>query len=135
VGNPLGPQAASNTLTIPMREATNNLAETLMHLEPFVGYHEAERKLQSDHEALELLKDLSALQQTIRTEQYSGAVSDHNLNKLRELQSAVAAHATIRQYELAKAEAQAALRDVNQEISQLLGIDFASLTRRSGGCC
>ena len=27
------------------------------------------------------------------------------------------------------------LREVNQEISQLLGIDFASLTRRSGGCC
>lgn len=27
------------------------------------------------------------------------------------------------------------LREVNQEISQLLGVDFASLARRSSGCC
>lgn len=124
-----------NTVSAAMMEAVSNLTENLAQSEPFFRYKAAEEKLNADHEALKILKDLSEIQQKIRAKQYSGPVSEEDLKRLRTLKSAVNTNDTIREYELAQEVAVAFLREVNQEISNLIGIDFASLTRRSGGCC
>ena len=42
---------------------------------------------------------------------------------------------TIQDHLMTQELAVAFLREVNQEISQQLGVDFASLARRSSGCC
>lgn len=126
--------SAISEISITMLEATSTLAENLARSEPFLRFKAAEERLKADREAVQLLNNLSELQQKIRREQYSGGVSESDLKQLRELQNAVSANETIRDYVLAQESAIAFLREVNQEISQLLGIDFASLARRSSGC-
>src|SRR5512146_3247400 len=126
---------AMNAISSTMLEATTNLAENLAQSEPFLRYKAAAGRLEADAQAMQLLADLSKLQQKIRKSQYSGAVSEKDLARLRSLQTALSTSETIQDYQLTQELAVAFLREVNQEISNLVGIDFASLTRRAGGCC
>lgn len=127
--------SAIGAISITMLEATSNLAENLAQSEPFLRFKAAESRLNADHEAMRLMTELSEIQQKVRTQQYSSGISEGDIKRLRALQSAVGANETIQDYGLAQELAVAFLREVNQEISQLLGIDFASLARRSSGCC
>ena len=116
-------------------EATSQLAENLVQSEQFMRLQEAVRKLQSDKEATSLLAEFSGLQQKIRGQQRSTQISEEDIKRLRELQNAIMANDTIQEKELTEEYAAAFLREVNQEISNMLGVDFASLARRSSGCC
>ena len=127
--------SAISAISITMLEATSNLADNLTQSEAFLRFRAAEGKLNGDPEAQRLLAEFSELQQKIRTQQHSSSISENDIKQLRALQSAIANNETIQDYQLAQELAFAFLREVNQEISQLLGIDFASLTRRAGGCC
>jgi cell fate (sporulation/competence/biofilm development) regulator YlbF (YheA/YmcA/DUF963 family) len=135
VGKPMETISDQNTLSANLLETASALAENLIHAEPFVRFQEAERRLQTDQEARQLLAELSELQQKIRTAQLSKVIADIDIKRLRELQSAINSNDIIQEYDWTQEKAIAFLREVNQEISQLLGIDFASLTRRPGGCC
>lgn len=128
-------KSAIDSVSITMLDATSALAENLRQSESFLRFKLAESKLNADQEALQLVKDLSELQKKIRAQQHSGNITESDLKHLREVQIAVGNSETIQDYGLAQELAVAFLREVNQEISQLLGIDFASLTRRSSGCC
>ena len=132
--NESSPATSQNMLNPTFLEATENLADNLAQSEPFRRLRIAEERLSRDREAQRLLSDLSDLQQKVRTMQFSGKLSESDLILLRAIQSAVLANETIRNYRSAQELAVGFLQEVNQEISQLLGIDFASLTRRSGGC-
>jgi cell fate (sporulation/competence/biofilm development) regulator YlbF (YheA/YmcA/DUF963 family) len=127
--------SATNTISNTILEATSNLAENIAQSEPFFRFKQAEGKLHADQEATRLLTDLSEMQQKIRQQQGSSAVSESDLQRLRSLQSAMGTNEIIQDYQMTQELAAAFLREVNQEISNLLSIDFASLTRRSGGCC
>lgn len=127
--------SAISAISVTMLEATSNLAENLTQSEAFLRFKAAEAKLNADPEAIRLLAEFSDLQQKIRTQQHSSNISESDIKRLRSLQSSIGTNETIQDYELMKELAVAFLREVNQEISQLLGIDFASLARRSGGCC
>lgn len=122
-------------LSITLLEAASSLTENLTQSEPLLRYKAAEQRLHADPQAMQLLADLSAVQQKIRQQQYSGGISQKDLAQLRSLQSAVGTNETIQDHMLTQELAVAFLREVNQEISQLLGVDFASLARRSSGCC
>lgn len=127
--------SAINQVSISLLEAVSTLAENLLQSEPFLRYKAAEGKLHEDKNSMQLLADFPKMQQKIRSQQQAGGISEGDLKQLRSLQSAISTNESIQEYGLAQEMAVALLRDVNQEISQLLGIDFASLTRRSGGCC
>lgn len=122
-------------VSITLLEATSSLAENLAQSEPFLRFKAAEQRLHADPQAMQLLSDLSALQQKIRQQQLSSAISQNDLTQLRALQSAVGTNETIQDHLLTQELAIAFLSEVNQEISQQLGVDFASLARRSSGCC
>ena len=124
-----------NSIPTRVLEATSVLAQNLLKSESLIQYQEAERKLQADKTAMQLLTDISGLQQQIRSQQHNGSLSESDINRLRELQLSISTNDAIMKYNLAKQMAESLLKEVNQEISQLMGIDFASLTRRSGGCC
>lgn len=116
-------------------EATSQLTGNLVRSEQFLRLQEAARKLQSDKEATALLAEFLDLQQKIRIQQRSTQISKEDIKRLRELQNAIMTKETIQEKELAEECAAAFLREVNQEISNMLGVDFASLARRSSGCC
>lgn len=122
-------------IPIELLEVSSALAENLVQSEPFLRFKAAEDKLNADAEALQLLSEFSELQQKVRNQQLSDAISESDIQRLRDLQSRIGTNETIQDYGLAQEMAVAFLREVNQEINQLLGIDFASLTRRSSGCC
>lgn len=126
--------SAIDAISITLEEATSNLAENLAQSEAFLRFKAAENRMNADQEALKLMTDLSELQQKIRKQQYSSNIAENDLDRLRVLQSAVGANETIQQYGIAQEVAIALLREVNQEITQLLGIDFAALTRHAGSC-
>ena len=121
--------------SITLLEATSRLAENLAQSEPFLRYKAAEQRLHADQQAMQLLSELSAIQQKTRRQQISGAIAQNDLTQLRALQSVVGANEKIQDHLLTQELAIAFLREVNQAISQQLNVDFASLARRSSGCC
>ena len=124
-----------NGISAPLLEATSALAKHLVQSEPFLRFQEAEKKLHADHDAMRLLTEFEGLQKTIHAQQHHGTITTSEIKRLRELQNLISANDTIQEYEQAQEMAIKFLREVNQEISSLLGVDFASLTRRSSGCC
>ena len=127
--------SAVNAISILMMEATSALAENLAQSEPFLRYQAADRRLHADPEAMQLLAEFSELQQKIRAQHDSGAIIESDIIRLRELQRIISTNDAIQDHNMAQELAIAFVREVNQEISNLLGVDFASLTRRAGGCC
>jgi len=107
--------------------ATEKLAEILIYAEPIAAHNRAKARLDSDKEANALLEQLSAAQAELRTRQMSGSVIQNDIDALRALQGEVQSNRVIRNYAQTQQAAIAFLPQVNQEISQLLGLDFASL--------
>jgi len=120
-----------NTLSPDVLAATEALAEQLLHAEPVVLYHRAKARLDNDTEARELLERFASAQADLRVRQSRNAVAQAHLDHLRTLQQEVQSNHIILEYAQAQQAAITYLPEVNQEISQKLGIDFASLTSRS----
>lgn len=119
-----------NTTPTLLDEALHNLIEQLSHSEAFVRLRSAEQNLMNDQEALTLLNRLAEAQQKVKTQQQSGKPSEEDMNRLQQLQLEVSEHPLIQDYEYSREAYIALVRQVNQHISQQIGLDFASLTRR-----
>ncbi len=124
----------SGKVSVQILNAASDLAENLSQSADILGFRRAENALYSDLQAMQMLKDLSKMQQKVRDQQYNGSLVQADLATLRSLQVSVAENQAIQTYLASQEAAKAFLREVNQEISQLMGIDFASLTRRSSSC-
>ena len=126
----------SNRTTLPatLLAATEDLAIQLLASEPFTAYHTAQGCLNADAGARALLQRLSQAQAELRQKQAQRAVVQSDVDQLRVLQSAVQADRTITDYVHAQQAAVGFLREMNREISELLGVDFAALAKRPG-CC
>ncbi len=123
-------------ITIPyqIKEALEALRGNLQASEVFVRYQNASVILNKDRPSRLLLETLSKTQADIRQKQANGSVTQKEIENLRRIQEQVQSNGVIMEYANTQQEAVNFLREVNTEISQLLGIDFASFTRRSG-CC
>ena len=130
---PVVGDAMHKTLNLPpsLYEATDSLIQNLLASEPILAYHQSQARLESDPAARGLLERLSALQSSLRRKQTNGGVTQAEIDELRAVQAQVQANATIMAYAQSQQEAVNFLREINQEISQLLGMDFASLARQS----
>ena len=117
-----------------MTEAAIHLGQNLVSAEPYVRYQQAEQALKADAAALGLLNNLSQAQARIRKAQAGGTVTPEDLQTLGDLQTQVQAHPIITEYMTRQQELTAFLQGINAEISQLLGINFALIARRSS-CC
>lgn len=124
----------SGKVSVQILNAASDLAENLSQSADILGFRRAENALYSDLQAMQMLKDLSKMQQKVRDQQYNGSLVQADLATLRSLQVSVAENQAIQTYLASQEAAKAFLREVNQEISQHMGIDFASLTRRSSSC-
>jgi cell fate (sporulation/competence/biofilm development) regulator YlbF (YheA/YmcA/DUF963 family) len=121
-------------LTPDMVTATDSLGVALRQAEPVVLYHLARETLEASPEATVLLKRLSETQAAVRTRQTRGEVTPEDMVRLRALQREVQTNSVIRQYAQTQQAALGYLRDVNREISELLGTDFGALAKKPG-CC
>ena len=125
-----------NTQIIPemLYQATQSLAENLVASEPFAQYTQAREAFEADSNAQSLLKDISSIQGEMRKKQQRGQVTQEDIDVLRAMQQQAQSNETIMQYANTQQGAVNFLREINQEISQLLGVDFAALSKQTG-CC
>ena len=119
------------TLFPEMQEATQSFIENLLTSEAFIHYQEARKLISEDEEARTLMERLSHAQAIVRQQQASGNVSQAEVDSLRLFQQTALRDAVILDYAQAQQEIVEILREINGEISQLLGIDFASFANHA----
>lgn len=115
-------------------EAADVLAQNLSQSSEVLGYLRAENTLQADSDAVHLLQELNNIQQKVRELQYKGSLTQTDISALRAVHAAVIENQTIHNYMTSQEVLKEFLRDVNNEVSQLIGTDFASLTRQNSSC-
>ena len=117
-----------------LQQATEQLGRALRASAPMKTYLDASTNLETDVEATGLLDELAQRQAALRVEQNDGGLTQAAIDDLRALQFRVQTQPTIVAYLQAQQDVRALLPQINYEISQLLGVDFAALARKSG-CC
>ena len=116
-----------------LQEATQSLIDNLLASEAFVHYQNARTQFDADNEAHTLMDQLSKLQTRLRQKQTKGNVNQAEIDSLRLLQQRAQHNSVIIDYSQSQQEAVNLLREINGEISQLLGIDFATFANH--GTC
>jgi cell fate (sporulation/competence/biofilm development) regulator YlbF (YheA/YmcA/DUF963 family) len=124
----------SENLPPELDKATDGLIQNLLASEAFQAYQQSRAHYKSDSQAHGLIERLSALQTGLRRKQTNGSVTQADIEELGAVQAEVQSNATLIAYTITQQAAVSFLREINQEISQLLGVDFASLAKQST-CC
>lgn len=112
-------------------QATECLIENLLASEAFLVYQQSQSRLNSDSDARGLLDLMSTLQAALRHKQSANNVTQSDIDELRAIQEQVQANEAIMAYAQSQQNAVAFLREINQEISELLGVDFAALAKQN----
>ena len=121
----------STTLSPQLQEATQSFIEHLLASEAFTHYQAARTSIHEDSEANTLMERLGNAQATVRQQQSTGGVGQAEVDSLRLIQQSALRNPVILHYAQAQQEVVEFLREINGEISQLLGIDFASFANHS----
>ena len=114
-----------------LQQATQSLIDHLLASEAFARYQNARAQFNADKEAQDLMDQLAASQAHLRQKQSSGGVGQAEIDSLRLLQQRVQRNPIIMAHAQSQEEAVKFLREVNGEISQLLGINFASFANHA----
>lgn len=118
-------------LTPDMQEATESLIENLLASAAFIRYQQAQTRLVADREANALLQQLGQVQANLRQKQVNGGITQTDIDALRSLQEKARANQIIMDYIQAQQQAADFLRQINGEIGQWLGMDFAALAKQT----
>ena len=114
-----------------LQEATQSLIDNLLASEAFIHYQNAHSYFETDDEARTLLEQLTQAQARLRQRQVNGSVNQAEIDSLRLLQQRAQRNSVILDYSQSQQVAINFLREINSEISQLLGINFATFSRHS----
>jgi cell fate (sporulation/competence/biofilm development) regulator YlbF (YheA/YmcA/DUF963 family) len=114
-----------------LQEATQLLVEHLLASEAFTQYQNARNDMAADQEAHALMDQLGQSQARVHQMQAKSQVNQAETDSLRLLQQRVLRNPVILDYLGSQQEAVNLLRDVNREISELLGINFASFANHA----
>ena len=117
-----------------MQEAAELLINNLLASEVIIRYQLARAHLDQDAQAQTLLNRLSQTQAELRKNQANSRLSKEELDSLRALQAQAQENVVIKSFVQAQQDAVNFLCEINSEINQVLGIDFASFTRHTN-CC
>lgn len=118
-----------------LRGVCSELAESLALSEVVLGYKKAHQTLMNDQETLQLISEASELQRKLYAGGSTSSHHDDDIARMRDLQGLLSTNTVLQQQAIARETAVAFIREINQEISQLIGFDFASLATRPGAGC
>jgi cell fate (sporulation/competence/biofilm development) regulator YlbF (YheA/YmcA/DUF963 family) len=121
----------STTLSPELQDATQSLIDNLLASEAFVRYQNARDHFNADQEAHDLMDQLAKAQASLRQKQSEGKINQAEIDSLRLLQQRAQQNPVLMVYAQSQEEAVSFLREINGEISQLLGINFASFANHS----
>lgn len=124
----------TETLPSAVSAATDALAAALRSSPPFAAYTAAEEALFAEPSAAALMEQFFAAQRDLRARQEDGSITQVDLDRVRTLQRQLEASVPVMDFNAAQQNALARLPRINGTISELLGMNFAQLARRSS-CC
>jgi cell fate (sporulation/competence/biofilm development) regulator YlbF (YheA/YmcA/DUF963 family) len=116
-----------------LTQAADTLAQDLLTTEQFYAYDRARTILTADPEARSLLDQLSKEQTILSQKQMQGGITQEEIDNYRQLQADIQKNDKFIEFQRAQQAATNYLREINQEISQQLGLDFSALVGRSCG--
>jgi cell fate (sporulation/competence/biofilm development) regulator YlbF (YheA/YmcA/DUF963 family) len=119
------------SLSTDIAEATEALGQNLAYSAPFLQYRAAEQAFIADDQAYMLLREFIRFQGELRRRQIQGTFTAADLEHFAQLQAEVQASVVIAGYFQAQQEVTAYVQELNEEISGLLGVNFAGLARVS----
>jgi len=114
-----------------MQAAAHTLGQSLSDSEPFTRYVNSQVALNEDSSASDLLDQLIAIQNDFRRQQAQGQVDQAALEQLKSIQAQAQDTPAIMEYAHSQQAAIAYLKEIIQEISQQLGMDFALIAKRT----
>lgn len=117
-----------------MTEAALNLGKTLTSAKEYVSYQRAKQVLNEDVSARNLMSDLAKAEVGVRRAAGNGTITPEDLQTLSDLQTQLQTNPVITDFTTSKQELTTFLQGINNEISQLLGINFALIAKHSS-CC
>jgi len=116
-------------------EAAREFGKALADCEECRAVEEAQQALRKDREARELLSSYQLTQSSIqRARTWGGGVTKNELDELKKLETKISSNHIIKNLLDAQRRLQETLGNLDTEVSNLLGIDFAS-NSSVGGCC
>lgn len=118
---------ATRIMTDDLETAANSLADQILESAAFTQARQAKERLEKDAPAMELLDLLRESQTILRWKQARNEVTQADVEELRRLQQQVMANEAISEYARAQQETVALLRELNQELTELVGMDLSSL--------
>ncbi len=115
-------------------EVAKEFGEALANCEECRAVEQAEEALKKDLRAKKLISDYQSLQFSIqRAQMWGEGVPKDKMERLRSLEAEMNLNPLIRNLTNAQKKLQETLVALNNEISNILGIDFAA--NSSSGCC
>ena len=116
-----------------LREATEALGASLESSPPFVAYRAAQARLEADEPAHALLDHLAEVERDVRKGQADGTLTRDDIDRVRAAQREAWSAPAVMELTTAQRGAAACLPQVNDLITELLGVDIAALAG-AGGC-
>lgn len=116
------------TVLLPgLQAVTDRLAEALVQAPPIAAYRHAKACFDADPQAYALLERFSAARSELRAREASNTLTQADIDQARALEQQVRSNPTLMDYFVAQQMAIAYLKEVNQEISQWLGMNFGAM--------
>ena len=116
--------------------AARDFGAALSDCKEVLALKQAEGAFRKNKEARDLLSSYQTRQRFLQMARMRGkGLPDIEMAELRTLEAKVNSNALIRNFVENSRAFQEAMRNLNTEISGLLGIDFSSNSRSGGGCC
>jgi cell fate (sporulation/competence/biofilm development) regulator YlbF (YheA/YmcA/DUF963 family) len=112
----------------------SQLNDELVNISVIKNYKKAQIELNEDKKAMELIHKLSAVRKKLNDQQNAGTFTQASLEEYSKIQKEVEEDKIIIRYTQTQQAAVQFLKNVNLEISQLIGLDFSSLIKRSNTC-
>ncbi|MDW7755945.1 MAG: YlbF family regulator, partial [Brevefilum sp.] len=109
--------------TVELFEGTSDLAESLAQSEAIMRFTKSNQALTNDQDAQQLVQEANELHQKLYAKDASSDFMREKFPRYRELHNQIASNPVLQEQSEAQEIAINFLREINQEISQLLGVE------------
>ena len=118
-----------------LTDSINSFAEALMATEEFSAYDAAQKAFQQDDSVRDLLTRLNTLSHELGQKQQQDELTDEDIELYRSLKTQFTENPTVAHLQEQENKVTETFRECNHEISQELGLDFASNAAPSSCGC
>lgn len=117
-----------------IRQKAKEFASALRHSSPVVAYFKAKKKLEEDKETQALIAQFQHKQRELWLNKGKRNLTPAEIMEIRNLQAKIIGSPIIREFSLAQEKMFDLCRAVAERLSELLGVNFATLVSPPSSC-